>query len=225
MRFLAHRWIKEQILLDSQIHHVLVLENPKFYRDFVQSLNRQIEDDEEFMVFQEDYKSLQLSKYAFLMTNLFDIPLDEKKCITLIYKDLEKTISENLRIALEKLNLAINSFVQDITYDYPIPLMIKEDITLSSIMKLAEVKPFYEPSDFLTALISRIKTLNFLMKKNIFFLVNLHDFLLEDEIESLYREADMLHVNLVSIDAREPRIKSSHEKIIIIDRDLCEILK
>ncbi len=225
MRVLAHRWIKEQILLDSQIHHVLVLENPKFYRDFVQSLNRQIEDDEEFMVFQEDYKSLQLSKYAFLMTNLFDIPLDEKKCITLIYKDLEKTISENLRIALEKLNLAINSFVQDITYDYPIPLMIKEDITLSSIMKLAEVKPFYEPSDFLTALISRIKTLNFLMKKNIFFLVNLHDFLLEDEIESLYREADMLHVNLVSIDAREPRIKSSHEKIIIIDRDLCEILK
>ena len=225
MRVLAHRWIKEQILLDSQIHHVLVLENPKFYRDFVQSLNRQIEDDEEFMVFQEDYKSLQLSKYAFLMTNLFDIPLDEKKCITLIYKDLEKTISENLRIALEKLNLAINSFVQDITYDYPIPLMIKEDITLSSIMKLAEVKPFYESSDFLTALISRIKTLNFLMKKNIFFLVNLHDFLLEDEIESLYREADMLHVNLVSIDAREPRIKSSHEKIIIIDRDLCEILK
>lgn len=226
MKSLKHEWIKEEILLENNRFTTLVLENQKFFRDFIFQLEKQIREDEEFLVFSEDLKPLLLSKEAVLITDLFLIPFDEKKAITLIYKDLEKKMNEDLRIGLNKVNSIIGDYLSDITYDYFLPLTFDDELSLASLLKLTNVRPDYDTLNYLDALIKRIKMISVLLKKNIFFLVNLHDLLDEEELKTFYHEINLLHIDVIAIDAHEPKTKlKDYEKIIIIDKDLCEILK
>lgn len=226
MKSLKHEWIKEEIVLENNRFTILILENQKFFRIFIFQLEKQIREDEEFLVFSEDLKPLLLSKEAVLITDLFLIPFDEKKAITLIYKDLEKKMNEDLRIGLNKVNSIIGDYLSDITYDYFLPLTFDDELSLASLLKLTNVRPDYDTLNYLDALIKRIKMISVLLKKNIFFLVNLHDLLDEEELKTFYHEMNLLHIDVVVIDAHEPKTKlEDYEKIIIIDKDLCEILK
>lgn len=226
MKSLKHEWIKEDIILENNLFNVLVIENQKFFRNFVFQLERQIRDDEEFLIFSDNLKALALSKFGVIITDMFDLPFDEKKAITLIYKDLEKRMNEDLMIGLNKVNSIIGDYLSDITYDYFLPLTFNDEIPLSGLLKLAEVRPEYDTLNYLDALIKRIKMISILLKKNVFFLVNLHDLLDEEEMKAFYHEMTLLHIDIIIIDAHEPKTKlKDYEKIIIIDKDLCEILK
>ena len=226
MREIKHKWIDDPIQLDRQKVNVLVLENQKFFREFILGIQTQIELDEEFVICTDGLEPFSLSKTAFLMTDLFEIPIDDKKCATLLYKDIEKRANESNRLELAKLNSAISSFVYNLIADYSIPITYQQEFDIASILKLASIKPDYEAiGDFLVSLIDRIRILSILFRKNIFFLVNLHDVLSVEEIDIFYREMALLDIDIVVIDAREPRYQKADERVIIIDSDLCEILK
>ena len=226
MRLLKHKWIKEDIVLDKRTVNVLVLENHGFYRNFVMALAKQIEEGEDFLVFSQDLKGLDISKCAAILTDLFDIPIDEKKASTLIHKDLSKKMTGDMAASFQRLNSAMASFVDELVYDYPIPLTYSGEVELPALLKTIDVKPEMHSTDFLEALVTRIKTLANLMGRDLFFLLNLHDVLDKGELEKFYNEMRQLQVDIVAVDAREPvGEKDGHEKTIIIDRDLCEILK
>ncbi len=226
MRLLKHEWIEETIKLDKSITNVLVLENHKFYRDFVLGLQQQIDEDIPMLVFSEDLKELKLSSCAVLLTDLFDIPIDDKKCSNIIYKDIEKAISDEQRVGLGKLNQEIASFLGNLTMDYPIPLTFDDDIKLTNLLKVFNVRPEYHPIEFIEALVTRIKIINSIMKKDLIFVVNLHDLLRTDELIDFYKEMRLLQIDIVVIDSHEPKtLIDGYEKGIVIDKDLCEILK
>ena len=225
MRVLKHEWIQDPITLDRKKTTVLVLENPKFFREFVLGVSEQIEDDEHFLICHDDLKEFQLSKCALLITNLFDIPIDEKKTSTLLYKDMEKSVSDEVRTGLERISMTINSFIADLIEDYSIPLTYTPNLSLTSLMKLVDVRPEYHPSSFLQALLDRIRTLSSLFKKNLFFVVNIHDVLEHEELAIFYEEVALMDIDLIILDSREPKAILPSERVVIIDSDLCEILK
>lgn len=225
MRTIKYRWLQDPLTLNRRKINVLVIENQKFFRDFIIGIYNQIENDDDFLFCADDLKEFKLSKYAILITDPFDLPIDEKKCITLLYKDMEKKVTEDYRIGLEKVNNTIYSFLTDLIKEYEIPLTFDSSLSITNLMKLADVHPDYEIDDYFQALIVRLKTLSNLFKKNLFFLVNIHDVLTSEELDMFYREASLLDIDLVLIEAREPKAKKENENIIVIDSDLCEILK
>lgn len=225
MKSIKHQWIQDPIVLNRRDITVLVLENPRFFREFVSGIEQQIEGEDTYLICLDGAKEFQLSKCARLITDLFAIPIDEKKSSTLLYKDIEKNISEEARADLEKLSMGINTFISDVIEDYSLPLTYSPNFSLSSLMKMVDLKPEYRPASFLQSILDRIRTLSTLFNKNLFFLVNLHDVLDRDELTIFYQEIALMDIDVVVVDAREPKDSDAPEKVVIIDQDLCEILK
>jgi CRISPR type II-A-associated protein Csn2 len=102
-------------------------------------------------------------------------------------------------------------------------LAFDEDISLPNLLKLVSVTAAQENPSFLEGLILSIKKIAFLSKANLFFLVNLHDWLSQKEMAQFVESMRSLELDFVLLSSHLPTHPDSSESIIHIDEDLCEI--
>ena len=157
----------------------LIIENKKLYRKIIEDLINNISIDDGNIILSKNNKLIVPEKEIFVFSDYFNFDVN-KFVLNKYYKEL-KNLSEN-DFFDETLNIkeVLRNYVTKLVEnEYSIKL--EEDLDISQILKAFGVK-FQRNEDLLLNLFEWIKILNELLGYEIFFFINLENFLSDDEL-------------------------------------------
>ena len=198
----------------------LIIENKKLYRKVIEDLINNIIIDDGNIILSKNNKLIVPEKEIFVFSDYFNFDVN-KFVLNKYYKEL-KNLSENdffdetLKIK-EVLRNYVTKLVEN---EYSIKL--EEDLDISQILKAFGVK-FQRNEDLLLNLFEWIKILNELLGYEIFFFINLENFLSNDELVEFSKFILYNKYRVVFLENFNRNRLFDDDNLIIIDNDLCEI--
>ena len=198
----------------------LIIENKKLYRKIIEDLINNISIDDSNIILSKNNKLIVPEKEIFVFSDYFNFDVN-KFVLNKYYKEL-KNLSENdffdetLKIK-EVLRNYVTKLVEN---EYSIKL--EEDLDISQILKAFGVK-FQRNEDLLLNLFEWIKILNELLGYEIFFFINLENFLSDDELVEFSKFILYNKYRVVFLENFNRNRLFDDDNLIIIDNDLCEI--
>lgn len=223
MRVIKQPHIDQDIILNKDNFYNVVIENQINYRQYLQSLKNQLENKDPFLLLYDNDKEKELDKEAFLIDNPLSIQIDEKKMNTLIQKEIAAEITEDQKEKFEILQHEITEYIENISLDYPLPVSFDLDYSLISLLKSISLQTASDFPSYLEYMVNQIKKISFVLKYNVFFIVNLQDYLSDEEMQSFIKEMNSLEIFFVIVSSHLPISRISNEFIIQIDKDLAEL--
>lgn len=198
----------------------LIVENKKAYRKIIEDLvnNSNIEDGN--IIISKNNKLIMPEKEIFVFSDYFNFDIN-KLVLNKYYKEL-KNLSEN-----EFLNETIE--IKEILKDYinklidnNYSLKFEDDLDISQILKAFSIK-FERSEDLLLNLFEWLKILNEVLGYEIFFFINLENFLSEDELLEFSKFILYNKYKVVFLENFYRNKLFEDDNLIVIDNDLCEI--
>lgn len=198
----------------------LIVENKRAYRKIIEDLvnNSNIEDGN--IILSMNNKLVMPEKEIFVFLDYFNFDIN-KFVLNKYYKEL-KNLSEN-----EFLNETLE--IKEILKDYinklienNYSLKFEDDLDVSQILKAFSIK-FERSEDLLLNLFEWLKILNELLGYEIFFFINLENFLSENELLEFSKFIVYNEYKVVFLENFYRNKLSDNDNLIIIDNDLCEI--
>ena len=198
----------------------LIVENKRAYRKIIEDLvnNSNIEDGN--IILSMNNKLVMPEKEIFVFLDYFNFDIN-KFVLNKYYKEL-KNLSEN-----EFLNETLE--IKEILKDYinklienNYSLKFEDDLDVSQILKAFSIK-FERSEDLLLNLFEWLKILNELLGYEIFFFINLENFLAENELLEFSKFIVYNEYKVVFLENFYRNKLSDNDNLIVIDNDLCEI--
>lgn len=198
----------------------LIIENKKLYRKIIEDLINNISIDDGNIILSKNNKLIVPEKEIFVFSDYFNFDVN-KFVLNKYYKEL-KNLSENdfFDQTVEVKEVLRNYVTKLVENDYPIKL--EEDLDISQILKAFGIK-FQRNEDFLLNLFEWIKILNELLGYEIFFFINLENFLSDNELVEFSKFILYNKYKVVFLENFNRNKLSDEDNLIIIDNDLCEI--
>ena len=181
----------------------LIIENKKLYRKIIEDLINNISIDDGNIILSKNNKLIVPEKEIFVFSDYFNFDVND-------FFDETVEIKEVLRNYVTKL----------VENEYSIKL--EEDLDISQILKAFGVK-FQRNEDLLLNLFEWIKILNELLGYEIFFFINLENFLSDDELVEFSKFILYNKYKVVFLENFNRNKLFDDDNLIIIDNDLCEI--
>ena len=194
----------------------LIIENRKIIEDLIN--NTSIDDGN--IILSKNNKLIVPEKEIFVFSDYFNFDIN-KFVLNKYYKEL-KNLSENdfFDETLEIKEVLRDYVTKLVENEYSIKL--EEDLDISQILKAFGVK-FQRNEDLLLNLFEWIKILNELLGYEIFFFINLENFLSNDELVEFSKFLLYNKYRVVFLENFNRNKLFDNDNLIIIDSDLCEI--
>lgn len=198
----------------------LIIENKKLYRKVIEDLINNISIDDGNIILSENNKLIVPEKEIFVFSDYFNFDVN-KFVLNKYYKEL-KNLSENEFFdETVEIKEALRNYVTKlIENEYSVKL--EEDLDISQILKAFGIK-FQRNEDLLLNLFEWIKILNELLGYEIFFFINLENFLSDDELVEFSKFILYNKYRVVFLENFNRNKLFDNDNLIIIDNDLCEI--
>ena len=198
----------------------LIIENKKLYRKIIEDLINNISIDDGNIILSKNNKLIVPEKEIFVFSDYFNFDVN-KFVLNKYYKEL-KNLSENdfFDETVEIKEVLRNYVTKLVENEYSIKL--EEDLDISQILKAFGVK-FQRNEDLLLNLFEWIKILNELLGYEIFFFINLENFLSDDELVEFSKFILYNKYKVVFLENFNRNKLFDNDNLIIIDNDLCEI--
>lgn len=198
----------------------LIIENKKLYRKIIEDLINNISIDDGNIILSKNNKLIVPEKEIFVFSDYFNFDVN-KFVLNKYYKEL-KNLSENdfFDETVEIKEVLRNYVTKLVENEYSIKL--EEDLDISQILKVFGVK-FQRNEDLLLNLFEWIKILNELLGYEIFFFINLENFLSDDELVEFSKFILYNKYRVVFLENFNRNKLFDDDNLIIIDNDLCEI--
>lgn len=198
----------------------LIIENKKLYRKVIEDLINNISIDDGNIILSKNNKLIVPEKEIFVFSDYFNFDVN-KFVLNKYYKEL-KNLSENdfFDETVEIKEVLRNYVTKLVENEYSIKL--EEDLDISQILKAFGVR-FQRNEDLLLNLFEWIKILNELLGYEIFFFINLENFLSNDELVEFSKFILYNKYRVVFLENFNRNKLFDDDNLIIIDNDLCEI--
>lgn len=198
----------------------LIIENKKLYRKIIEDLINNISIDDGNIILSKNNKLIVPEKEIFIFSDYFNFDVN-KFVLNKYYKEL-KNLSENdfFDETVKIKEVLRNYLTKLVENEYSIKL--EEDLDISQILKAFGVK-FQRNEDLLLNLFEWIKILNELLGYEIFFFINLENFLSDDELVEFSKFILYNKYKVVFLENFNRNKLFDDDNLIIIDNDLCEI--
>lgn len=198
----------------------LIIENKKLYRKVIEDLINNISIDDGNIILSKNNKLIVPEKEIFVFSDYFNFDVN-KFVLNKYYKEL-KNLSENEFFdETVEIKEALRNYVTKlIENEYSIKL--EEDLDISQILRAFGIK-FQRNKDLLLNLFEWIKILNELLGYEIFFFINLENFLSNDELVEFSKFILYNKYRVVFLENFNRNKLFDDDNLIIIDNDLCEI--
>lgn len=219
---IVHEDIENIIYLNKECFYSLIIEDKTYYRKFIENIIKQINEKEDYLFLYDNNKLLDFSKEVIFIESCLKLDIEERKLSNYIQKDLIKNLNDNYKNNFNDLINKINDYLKEVTLEYDISLKFEENLSINDFFKSFEIKADLEEEDFVLRFINKIKSLRLLLNTNIFIFNNLHSYFTIKEIEQIKEETNKLEIYFLNISSFKDEI-CSNEKVILIDKDLCEI--
>lgn len=223
MNFVTN-YFENPIVIEENVVNVIVIENTTYFSKFILELNDDIFNGTKNFYISNKLAELNLSKIATIITDLFNFSVN-KVAISKILKLIEINFNDDAikQQQLKEINCLIFKFLDDIIFDLNVDLKIDEEFTISSLLKMANLKVDEEQDNLFNRIINFIKIIGNLDLFKIIFFVNLKTFLTDEQLLEIYKIANYTKINLVLIENKIYN-KLNFEKYYILDNDLCECI-
>lgn len=213
---------EKPIELKENIVNIIVLEDPKCFREFVFDLKDAIEKSQSQICLSEDYEEIHFSKHADIIFSPEGINLNSKKVLTKILKELreiaytEKMYSKTLEIQSKWLE-----YMGEIIQESEVNL-IYQDLDIEACLKATGIQVETDSKNFLQMICDYIDLMREVFDINIFIFINLKQFLTEKELLELYRHCNYRKALLCLCESTLKKVLEG-EIITLIDCDLCQV--
>lgn len=220
---LSHSVFDTPIVFEENKINVLVIENCDFLMRSIQDLKLQSEEDTEGEFVLSDGDDVGF-KNTVVITDMFSLDINSKKNLTKLYAYLSE-FSRNETYFGKTLSVLseIQSFVAEISEASDYNLSASET-DVRDLFKICDLKFAVDSNtEILEKLCSYISVLRDFLKTKLFVLVNLRQFVSENNITEFYKYTAYNKINVLLIESSCPEVRLDCEKYKIIDKDLCEI--
>lgn len=198
----------------------LIVENKRVYRKIVEDLVNNLNIEDGNIILSRNNKLIMPEKEFFVFLDYFNFDIN-KFVLNKYYKEL-KNLSEN-----EFLNETLE--IKEILKDYinkmvenNYSLKFEDDLDVSQILKAFSIK-FERSEDLLLNLFEWLKILNEVLGYEIFFFINLENFLSEDELLEFSKFILYNKYKVVFLENFYRNKLFDDDSLIVIDNDLCEV--
>lgn len=222
---LVHSNLEKHIMFTENEINVLVLESPVSFRKFIEELNNQVMYDEGEFVLSESHKELKLSKNVELILDLFNFNFTNRRITTKILEEA-KTIAldeDSFQSTLEVVS-GLEKYMFSLVDEFDYPISSKEKIEIGDVLKIFDLKVEAKDSTWLERICAYLEVCQRFLNVKLFVFVNLKRYLSNEELIAFYKQISYKNISLLLI---EQSIKENeiigNEKVIIVDKDLCEI--
>lgn len=214
----------QELNLDSNKFYSLVIENVSFYRTFYIGLKNQIENGDDYLLYEDtNDKKESIDKDCYLIENPLNVQIDEKKINLVVQKSIGTKQPPEMRESYQALLSKINEFINSISYDYYLPLIFDDGLTLVNFLKAINLRIADTTDNPVDQLVFKIRELSYVLGFKVFFIMNLYDFFTPQEIESIHKELNGLEIKMINISSHRNKYNINNEFIVYIDEDLAEI--
>lgn len=224
MKIINKNW-QRKIEIEDNIIYTLVFENKKYYRENIIELINQHKGNEGSYILSNDNKEISFDKNSYIITDIFNIDINNKKVLSKIYSSLLKEIVEDIS-NYNELSTNIRVYFEKLIFNSSLEIEQGEDIDMSSLLKLGNFKMHVENNDILEKFVKFLKVLTELCGCKIIFVVGLHNVFTKGEIIKIYKEACLNKINIINIEYQQFNNLSNEnykEIVYIFDKDNCEI--
>ena len=224
MKIINKNW-QRKIEIEDNIIYTLVFENKKYYRENIIELINQHKGNEGSYILSNDNKEISFDKNSYIITDIFNIDINNKKVLSKIYSLLLKEIVEDIS-SYNELSTNIRVYFEKLIFNSSLEIEQGEEIDMSSLLKLGDFKIYVEQDDILEKFVKFLKVLTELCGCKIIFVVGLHTVFTQDEIIEIYKEVCLNKINIINIEYQQFNNlskKNYREIVYIFDKDNCEI--
>lgn len=214
----AHPLLEKAISINEGEVVTFVLENPIALRNTVNGIANSSPD----FVLSENFSPIEISKYAELITNVFDIDFTAKKILTKLTCEAE-CFSEDFPNETISLINTFNEYGELISekFDYPIKFAFAENA--EKLIKLLNFTIDDENIPFPENLLTYMDLCRNFFEKRLFVFLNFKSFVSDDEFQLFCKNVAYEKFYVLLLEAFDCSKASENEKKIIIDKDLCII--
>ena len=224
MKIINKNW-QRKIEIEDNIIYTLVFENKKYYRENIIELINQHKGNEGSFILSNDNKEISFDKKSYIITDIFNIDINNKKVLSKIYSSLLKEIVEDIS-SYNELSTNIRVYFEKLIFNSFLEIEQGEEIDMCSLLKLGDFKIHVEQDDILEKFVKFLKVLIELCGCKIIFVVGLHTVFTQDEIIEIYKEVCLNKINIINIEYQQFNnlsTKNYKEIVYIFDKDNCEI--
>ena len=224
MKIINKNW-QRKIEIEDNIIYTVVFENKKYYRGNIIELINQHKGKEGSFILSNDNKEISFDKNSYIITDIFNIDINNKKVLSKIYGSLLKEIVEDIS-SYNKLSTNIRVYFEKLIFNSSLEIVQGEEIDMSSLLKLGDFKIHVENDDILEKFVKFLKVLSELCGYKIIFVVGLHTVFTQEEIIEIYKEVCLNKINIINIEYQQFNNLSNEnykEIVYIFDEDNCEI--
>lgn len=224
MKIINKNW-QRKIEIEDNIIYTLVFENKKYYRENIMELINQHKGNEGSYILSNDNKEISFDKNSYIITDIFNIDINNKKVLTKIYSSLLKEIVEDIS-SYNELSTNIRVYFEKLIFNSSLEIEQNEEMDMASLLKLGDFKVHVKNDDILEKFIKFLKVLTELCGCKIIFVVGLRNVFTKGEIIEIYKEACLNKINIINIEYQQFKNLSNEnykEIVYIFDGDNCEI--
>lgn len=208
-------------LFKENVAAELLLDSPELFFSFISRLLGQY-NGEDFIIFSESDKELHLNKIGEIITNPFQIDLNNRKLLTKIIEDTLKEYQEHCSEKMLQLQSDIERFIINVCDSSDYALTYKDNPVFTELMKLYNVHVDSSNMDIVSKLVYYVKLSHRVLNTSLFIFVNLKAYFSNEALELFLQTLSYEKVYIMLIERYDSSLVYN-ERRIIIDRDACII--
>lgn len=217
--------IKTVLDFDKFPIYTVAIENKKFYFDAVNEFISSLDGDSDKDVLYTDEKTLVFSKNAILVGNIFDLDFGSTKLTNALYDSLCKKVqTAELQGEYLKLVKVLTSFYEKLQNESDFAVDWKNDVSLLPLLKVAGYSfNVYGERGSLEQILDYLHICRDALGVKIFVFMNAKMLFEETELKLFYEQCAKEAIKILNLDAIATSSVCAEEKIVIVDKELCEI--
>lgn len=221
---LSHPYFEKPIIFEENKINVLIIENQNFFSKIIDELIQQINGYDGRFVLSSNSKQVEIGKSIDLLIDPFTLDFNQKKIINKLYSQLKDyAVDGDYYLDLKILQGEIFHYIESLSQTTPYPLVYVNDLDVTSIFKMVEIKLDSSYETLVEKLIDYCSIIQELCNISCLVILNLKSFLSDMELEQFYRFISYKKMNILLLENTVRENRFENEILHIIDSDLCEI--
>lgn len=215
-------YLENNVEITNDFINVLEIENKKVFFRLINDLNQICNGNviEEIKAFSDD-NEINITNKVNVISDFFNIDFSRYMLSInkLINENLKDNSDKSLLLLYKKLIQKYNSIISTVD----LPIAVNNDVTIESLTKLFKLKVNYK-SSIIENLFSIIELERSLKSSKFIVLVNLKQYLDDNELNELYKYSIYNNVNIILVDSQCYGCSDDFEKKLIVDNNLVEFV-
>ncbi|MBQ3409270.1 MAG: type II-A CRISPR-associated protein Csn2 [Clostridia bacterium] len=213
---------ENEVVFSNQYINVIQIENKALFQSITNQLNTAINgevDETDVVLLSDNGDELDFENTAYMMTDLYNIDINNKKILTKIQEKILKDFSLENVSNIDKNIQEIREILISEVNEFPLEIGIKDDVRLNDILKLFCIR--IEKSNF-TDIVKRIEAVIDIIANlkvaSILVIPNIRSYLDNYQIIEIYKYSLYNGIRILILESNKYK-KSKYEKVLLIDKN------